>query len=101
VKVVGCSVDSNPISVGDKVTLTVTIDEPAPESGQTVMIDNHFNGSEDTFDSVPNSIGIQEGLTSGALSLQTKEADPATTEATFTAYIGSSEEGQSITLKII
>ncbi len=85
-----CSVNPSTIALGGQSNLIVTIDAPAPPGGITVLVDTDFNGDRFTLVNIPDSVGVEQGETTGEFLLETtQDVDNPATQITFSAHVGA------------
>jgi hypothetical protein len=90
--VVGCSVYPQRIGVGGRAVISVQLSQPAPPGGATVVISTNFvQGSQDTLQQTPQSVGVMQGSTTGRFTLISKQGNPTAHSIIFTASYGGQQ----------
>lgn len=84
-----CSVNPSTVALGGQANLIVTLDAPATPGGVTVIVDTDFDGDQDTLLNTPQSIGVEQGTSTGQFLLQTQVVDNPATRIIFSAQVGS------------
>jgi hypothetical protein len=85
--VADCSVSPRRVRLGDTSTLTVVLDQAAPQGGITVTINTIFDGSSQTLVHTPTHLLFTHGNTVATFALQTQRVNGASTRIIFTATV--------------
>jgi hypothetical protein len=100
VRVKSCQISPGRISLGGTARLIISLDSVAPPGGQEVSISSNIDGPIDTFVSLPQGLGIQQGSDQGSCTLQTATIDGAAHSATFSVGVFGQYPLVSATLQI-
>jgi hypothetical protein len=92
-------VSPNSISLGERATITVTLNRPVETDGYMISPNVDSNGAEATFDGpYPFVIGIPKGSRTGSYTLQSRSVRGAATSVNFYFVVGFDKIGDHLTL---